>query len=63
MGADEARAEEEELLSDEEIRRRHLENPDVMWRARQAAERAKRGEPEGDGITAEELPDFLREHG
>jgi hypothetical protein len=63
MSADRARAEEEELLSDEEIRRRHIENPDVMRRARQAAELAKRGEPEGDGITAEELPDFLLEHG
>jgi hypothetical protein len=51
---------QETLLSDEEIQRRHAEDPEVM---RRAAERARRGEPAGDAITAEELPDFLREHG
>lgn len=53
----------ETLLPDEEIQRRHAEDPEVMRRAEEAAERARRGEPAGDRITAEELPDFLREHG
>lgn len=51
------------LLSDEEIRRRHTQDPEVMRRAEEAARRARRGEPAGDGITAEDLPGFLREHG
>jgi len=55
--------ESQETLSDEDIRRRHAEDPEVMRRAEEAAERARRGEPAGDGITAEELPGFLREHG
>lgn len=54
---------QENLLSDEEIQRRHAEDPEVMPRAEEAAERARRGEPVADRITAEELPEFLREHG
>ncbi len=57
------RAAQQELLSDEEVIRRMKSNPEVQARAKEALERSKRKKPEGSGITAEELPDFLRDHG
>ncbi len=53
----------ETLLSEEEIRHRHMSDPEALRRAERAVERVKRGDPPGPGVTAEELADFLREHG
>jgi hypothetical protein len=51
------------VVSEEEMRREHLEDPEVKARVRAIRERMRRGEPPGPGITQEQLPDFLREHG
>lgn len=51
------------VLSDEQMRRERLDDPEVKARVRAIQERMRRGEPPGPGITEEELPDFLREHG
>jgi hypothetical protein len=53
---------ERSLLSDEEIRDRVLSDPDVQRRVAEALEEAKRPSP-SPGISAEDLPEFLREHG
>jgi hypothetical protein len=53
----EAKRREETLLSDEEIRRKMMADPEIRARI----EAALRKKPEGTGITAEELPDFLRD--
>jgi hypothetical protein len=53
---------QDELLSDEELRERIVsdqETKEAIKKAR-AKSRSTNGKP---GITAEELPDFLREHG
>jgi hypothetical protein len=50
-----------EILSDEEVRRRLLTDPELRARAEEILEQAKNGGPVGPGILAEELPDFLRE--
>lgn len=53
------------LLSDEaeeKIRREQMSDPKVRARVREIFDDAASGDPE-PGITAEELPDFLREHG
>lgn len=53
------------LLSDEEIRQRMLANPDIVRRAQEALERIAERESDDpdDRITAEQLPDYLRERG
>ena len=64
MSGEQARAPKEVLLSDEQIRRKHLDDPEVMRRAQEVLDEIARGEePKSSGITAEELPDLLREHG
>ena len=49
--------------SDEQIRAKRLQDPEVQARVREIQERLRRGEPPGPGISAEALQDFLREHG
>ncbi len=64
MSGEQARAPEEVRLSDEQIRRKHLDDPEVMRRAQEVLDEIARGkEPKSSGITEEELPDFLRKHG
>ncbi len=53
----------EETSSDKELRRRRLQDPGVRARVQEILDQMERGEPLSPGITAEELPDFLREHG
>jgi hypothetical protein len=62
MTPDRKQSSTDELLSDEELHRRVVADPEVQARIEIAKRRAK-GAPngEGPGITAEELPDFLRE--
>ena len=50
-----------ELLTDEEIRRLRLQDPDVQERLRQIHKQIDDGEPLSPGVTPQELPDFLRE--
>jgi len=57
--------EQDELLTDEEFRDRLMSKPEVQEANKRALERVRsrngtKGKP---GITAEELQDFLREHG
>jgi len=52
----------EKLLSDEEVRRRHLSDPETRRAIARALEDAK-GNTGDAGIKPDELPDFLREHG
>lgn len=49
--------------TDEEIRTKRLRDPEVRARVREIKERLDRGESLGSGISAEGLPDFLRERG
>ncbi len=53
---------EQTLLSDEEIQERMRKDPAVQARVQEVLAEMRNGEPEGPGITAEELPGFLREH-
>jgi hypothetical protein len=53
-----------EALTDDELRDRRLHDPQV----RRTVERIQRefsdeGRPAADGVSAEELQDFLRDHG
>jgi hypothetical protein len=50
-----------ERLTDEEIRRQRLQDPEVQERLRQIHKQIDNGEPLSPGITPQELPDFLRE--
>lgn len=50
-----------QLLSDDEIRQRMKEHPEVQKRVQEALARSNNGSREA-GITADELRDFLREH-
>lgn len=50
----------EEDAIDEERRQRRLQNPEVQKRLQEIRESIARGE-KGPGVTAEELPEFLRE--
>ena len=52
-----------ELLSDEEIHQRIMSDPEVQARIQTALAKVRSGKREGPGLTAEELPEFLREHG
>ena len=62
MGSQHAVAAEEEYLSDQERRRRRLDDPEVKARiAEIKAENEAPDSAERPGISAEELPDFLRE--
>ena len=50
----------EDDATDEERRQRRLQDPDVLKRLEEIFESSARGE-DGPGVTAEELPEFLRE--
>ncbi len=50
-----------EVLSDEEMRRRRLQDPEVQERLRQIHKQIDNGEPLSPGIKPEELQDFLRD--
>ena len=50
-------------VSDEEIRRRILSDPEVQARIREIKAESKAGRVTGPGIGPEELVDFLREWG
>lgn len=52
----------EETERDDDLRQEQMSDPAVQERLRRIFEDAKNG-VSGPGITAEELPDFLREHG
>lgn len=66
MTIEHAGAVEDELPTDEDIRemrRRHLADPKIQARAREVLDEIRRGDaPKSPGITAEELPEFLRKH-
>lgn len=53
----------DQLLSDEEVRKRLLADPKIRKRAEELVKKARNGKPDGPGIKREELTDFLREHG
>ena len=50
----------EEDATDEERRQRRLQDPDVQKRLQEIRKSIARGE-DAPGVTAEELPEFLRE--
>jgi hypothetical protein len=55
---------EPEKPSDDELRQRRLRDPQVQEIVRQIKRELAQGERSiEDGLTAEELPEFLREHG
>lgn len=58
---------QDEVLSEQELREmreRRLRDPGVQARAREVLKEIERDdEPKNPGIKAEDLPDFLREHG
>ena len=47
--------------ADEEMRRRRLADPAVQAKVREIQESIRRGDDPGPGMSAEELPDFLRD--
>jgi hypothetical protein len=50
--------------SDDELRQARLRDPQVQEIVRQIKrDRSREEPPVEDGVTAEELPEFLREHG
>jgi hypothetical protein len=51
-----------QLLSDDEIRQRMKDDPEVQKRVQEALAWARNGSRKDAGITADELRDFLREH-
>jgi hypothetical protein len=51
-----------QLLSDDEIRQRMKDNPEVQKRVQEALARSNNGSRKDAGITADELRDFLRDH-
>jgi hypothetical protein len=54
----------DETLSDEEVRRRVWEDPAARARIQDLIDYMRSARSRGTpGISAEELPDFLREHG
>jgi hypothetical protein len=62
MARDQAETERaKKLLSDEEIRRRLMENPETQNRVEEVLKQVGTGKAE-PGLTAEELADFLREY-
>jgi hypothetical protein len=48
--------------ADAAMRRRRLADPAVQAKVRKIVESIRRGDDPGPGISAEELPDFLRNH-
>ena len=63
MISDRTRQRKEALARTRELRRRMLQDPAIQARSREVLDEIARGdEPKGAGITAEELPGFLREH-
>lgn len=46
-----------------ELGRRMLRDPENRARIERALAQAKSSDPKEPGVTAEELPEFLREHG
>ena len=63
MISERMRERQEALARTREMRRRVLQDPAIRARSREVLDEIARGdEPKSPGITAEELPDFLREH-
>jgi anti-sigma28 factor (negative regulator of flagellin synthesis) len=50
-------------ISDEELMRRALSDPEVQARIREIKQQIEEGRLSGPGIGPEELPGFLRERG
>jgi hypothetical protein len=50
----------DDTKTDDAARAKRLRDPDAQARVNDILERRRRGEPPGPGITAEDLPDFLR---
>ena len=61
--ADRIRERQALLARTRDVRRRVLQDPAIRKRSDEALREAERpDEPKDAGVTAEELPDFLREH-
>ena len=51
------------LMSDEDLRKKHMADPEIQRKIAEAKARIARGETAGDGMSAEELLKLAREQG
>ena len=63
MAAEPSDVREDTRLSDEEIRKRIMADPEKRRHVEEVLKEIRDRKGGSSGITAQELPDFLREHG